>query len=351
MTERHAIADLVSFAAALFERAGMEPEKAQTTAALLVQADCMGHTTHGLALAPAYLRDLEAGKLRGVGDPEVVSDRPGAVLWDGGYLPGLWLTARAVDLGLARVRQQGVVVVSIRRSHHIGCLAVFLARATSAGCLAIVSCSDPSVASVAPYGGQTAVYTPNPIAIGIPTDSDPILIDISASVTTNGYTGRLHREGKKLEHDWLLDGAGNPSNDPAVLFTDPPGTILPTGGLDHGHKGYGLALTVEALTQALSGHGRADAPSQWGASTYVQIVDPEAFGGSVAFLRQSSWLAAACRASLPRPGMPPVRLPGEGAAVKARAAAKDGVALYPAILDGLSPWAEKFGVTPPKANS
>jgi LDH2 family malate/lactate/ureidoglycolate dehydrogenase len=311
----------------------------------------MGHTTHGLALAPAYLRDLEAGKMRGSGEPEIISDRPGAVLWDGGYLPGLWLTAKAVDLGLARVRQQGVVVISIRRSHHIGCLAVFLTRATEAGCLAIVSCSDPSVATVAPFGGTKPLYTPDPIAIGVPTDGDPILIDVSASITTNGYTGRLHREGKKLEHEWLLDADGNPSNDPAVLFTTPPGTILPTGGLDHGHKGYGLALTVEALTQALSGHGRADAPTQWGASTFVQIVDPEAFGGSAAFLRQSSWLAAACRANPPRPGLPPVRLPGDGAAIKARAAAKDGLALYPAILDGLSPWADKFGVAPPKANS
>lgn len=351
MTVRHTVADLVTFTATLFERAGMEAEKAQTTSALLVQADCMGHTTHGLALAPAYLRDLEAGKMRGAGEPEVISDRPGAALWDGGYLPGLWLTAKAVDLGLARVKQQGVVVISIRRSHHIGCLAVFLTRATQAGCLAIVSCSDPSVATVAPFGGTKPLYTPNPIAIGVPTDGDPILIDISASITTNGYTGRLHREGKKLEHEWLLDSAGHPSNDPAVLFTNPPGTILPTGGLDHGHKGYGLALTVESLTQALSGHGRADTPTQWGASTYVQIVDPAAFGGSVEFIRQTSWLAAACRANPPRPDLPPVRLPGENASVKARAAAKDGVALYPAILDGLSPWSEKFGVPAPKANS
>jgi len=351
MTDRFAIPLLNAYAAALFERAGMDAEKAAVTAELLTQADCMGHTTHGLALAPAYLRDLEAGKMVGTGEPKVISDRPGAVLWDGGYLPGLWLTAKAVDLGLARVKTQGVVVVSIRRSHHIGCLAVFLTRATNAGCLAIVSCSDPSVATVAPFGGTRALFTPNPIAIGAPTRDDPILIDVSASITTNGYTGRLHREGRKLEHEWLIDASGVPSNDPAVLFTDPPGTILPTGGLDHGHKGFGIALTVEALTQALSGHGRADAPTQWGASVYVQIVDPEAFGGSAAFLRQTSWLAEACRANPPRAGGPAVRLPGDSAAGKARDAAQNGVALYPAILDALSPWAEKFGLNPPKPNS
>ena len=68
-----------------------------------------------------------------------------------------------------------------------------------------------------------------------------------AGLTTNGLTGRLHRQGRQLEHAWLLDAAGHTTHDPAVLFTDPPGTILPTGGLDAGHKGYGLALLVELL--------------------------------------------------------------------------------------------------------
>ena len=31
------------------------------------------------------------------------------------------------------------------------------------------------------------------------------------------------------------------------------GTLLPTGGLDHGQKGYGMALHAEALTQGLAG--------------------------------------------------------------------------------------------------
>src|SRR3546814_18826548 len=122
----------------------------------------------------------------------------------------------------------------------------------------VCSSDLPSVASVAPFGGTRSVYTPDPVAVGIPTSGDPILVDISASITTNGLTGRLHGEGRRLDHAWVIDADGNPSTDPAVLFTDPPGTILPTGGLDHGHKGYGLALTVEALTPALAGHGRPD---------------------------------------------------------------------------------------------
>ena len=117
------------------------------------------------------------------------------------------------------------------------------------------------MAGVAPFGGRKAVYTPDPFADGIPTDGDPILIDISACITTNGLANRMKREGKRFPGVWALDAAGTPTDDPAAFLADPPGTLLPTGGTDHGHKGYGLALMVEALTQGLGGFGRADGPT------------------------------------------------------------------------------------------
>ena len=79
-----------------------------------------------------------------------------------------------------------------------------------------------------------------------------------------------------------MTAEGEPTDDPGVLFADPPGTLLPTGGREHGHKGYNLALAIEALSQGLSGHGRADRPTDWGASVYVQVMAPGAFGGAQA---------------------------------------------------------------------
>ena len=53
-------------------------------------------------------------------------------------------------------------------------------------------------------------------------------------------------------------------------------------------------MAVEALTQALSGYGRADGETRWGASVFVQVFDPEAFGGLTSFIRQTDWIAKAC---------------------------------------------------------
>jgi LDH2 family malate/lactate/ureidoglycolate dehydrogenase len=344
---RYRAADLVGYAAALFAAAGCDGDKPAAIAAGLVEADLLGHTTHGLQLAPAYLRELESGAMTPRGEPDVVADRGAAVTWDGRRLPGVWLTTRAVDLAAGRAAAHGIAAVVIRRGHHIGCLAAFLQRATDRGLMVIIASSDPAVAGVAPFGGRKAVFTPDPIAVGIPTDGDPILIDISASITTNGLTDRLRREGKRFPGPWALDAAGRPTDDPAVVFADPPGTLLPVGGTDHGHKGYGLALLVEALTQGLGGFGRAETPTGWGASVFVQAIDPAAFGGLDAFRRQTGWTAAACRDNPPAPGVDAVRLPGQRGLERKRRALADGVALYPGIMAALALHARKLGVTPP----
>ena len=345
---RYRVPELIGFATALFTAGGLDEAKSATVAELLVEADALGHTTHGLQLAPAYLEELASGAMMASGEPDVVADRGATVTWDGKTLPGVWLTARAVDLAVERAARHGVAAVVIRRSHHIGCLAAFLRRGTDSGCLVIVTSSDPADVSVAPFGGRRAVFTPDPLAIGIPTDGDPILIDISASITTNGMSARLAREGSRYPGTWALDAAGHPTDDPAVLSTNPPGTLLPVGGLDHGHKGYGLALLVEALTQGLAGFGRADAPTGWGASVFVQAIDPAAFAGAGAFTRQTAWMAEACRTTPPRPGVDAVRLPGDRALARRRQALDGGLALYPGIMHGLTGWSDQLGVALPR---
>ncbi len=343
--------DLISFGTELLVRAGLPHEKAATVAEILVEGDLLGHTTHGIQLLSPYLKERQAGLMTADGEPEVVNDRGPTVLWDGKFLPGPWLTVKAMDLAFERIREHPLVTIVIRRSHHIGSLAAYPKRATDRNLMMLITCSDPSFKTVAPFGGILPLYTPNPIAVGIPTESNPIIIDISMSCTTNGLVMRSEKEGKKLPHPWLMDSEGNATDDPTALFADPPGSILPLGGTDVGYKGFALGLMVEALTSGLGGYGRTDSPTQWEASIFLQVIDPGAFAGNEFFLKETRWLEDACRKNPTRPGHPPVRVPGDRALEMKAKQLKEGILLYPTILPGLEKWAKTYGVTVPSTRS
>ncbi|MFY0612856.1 MAG: Ldh family oxidoreductase [Hyphomicrobiaceae bacterium] len=338
---------LIDWSTGLFVARGADASIAATVARILVEGDLLGHDTHGLALLGPYLRKIDEGVLKPSGMYETVSDRPAALLWDGGGLPGPWLTAEAVAQAGARAKDTGTATITIRRSGHIACLAAYLEAPARAGLVIEIFSSDPSVASVAPFGGTRAAFTPNPIGIALPTSGDPILIDISTSITTNGMSARLQAAGKRFPGNWLLDNRGRPTDDPDIFDTDPPGTIQLLGGRDAGHKGFGLTLLVEAMTGGLAGYGRAEAPTDWGATVMVRATDPAAFGGLAGFNHELDWLVAACRDNPPVDPSRPVRLPGQRGLALKRDALANGLALNPLVHDAIARLAEETGITLP----
>jgi len=346
---RYSATELQRFAQDLLVKAGLDELKARAVASTLVDGDLMGHDTHGLALLAPYIGEIERAAMTCSGEPDVISDRGASLLWDGRRLPGPWLVLQGIETLAPRAREYGSATLVIRRSHHIACLASYLEKATADGFMIVLSSSDPAVQSVAPHGGTRSVFTPNPIAAGIPTSGTPFLIDISSSTVTNGMTARLHKAGELFDEPCFIDANGEPSRDPGVLSADPPGSILPVGGMTWGHKGFGLALLIEAMTGGLAGHGRADPADGWGATVFLSLYDPAAFGGPAAFSRQMDWIGDACRENPPRPGFSNVRMPGDRGLSLKREQLRDGVALYPGIAPALEACAERYELRFPAA--
>lgn len=349
MTNAFKVDELLAFAQELLVASGMAPEPANDVARILVEGDLLGHDTHGLQLLAGYAGAVADGTMLGDGQPDVMAERSSVLTWNGRRLPGPHLVEQALKWAMPRAREHGTATVAIQRSHHIGCLAAYLEAPARDGLLVSLQCSDPAHGSVAPFGGCDAVFTPNPISWGIPTGGDPIIIDISASITTNGMSGRMAAAGQMGEHDWWLTNQGEASRDPAVLNTSPPGSILPLGGMDAGHKGYGLALQVEALTAGLAGHGRADPSEGWGATVFVQVFDPAAFAGLATFERQMSYLVKASHDSRPVDASRPVRLPGERGLNRKRQQLASGVSLNDGIQQALKQKADELGLNFPAA--
>jgi LDH2 family malate/lactate/ureidoglycolate dehydrogenase len=346
-TEIYDYEALCAFASTLGEKVGLPVERARTQSEILLEADLMGHTTHGLALLSGLLKGIESGAIRAMGEPDVLSDRGSTVFWEAKSLPGTWLLSRAITEARARVETYPVVTFVLRSMSHIGALGAYLRQATERGLMIMIMNSDPGMRTVAPAGAREAQLAPNPLAFGYPTDGDPVLIDISTSCVANGWVRRWSAEGRRLPGKWLQDADGNVTDEAAILFGNPPGVMLPLGGLELGHKGFALGLMVDAFTTGLAGAGRATKSASAGTPVFLQLIDPNAFGGEEAFRREAGFLAKVCRSSRPRPGIDTVRMPGDAALARRRSQLDRGIKLYPSIMPDLMPWADKLKVVPP----
>ena len=327
----------------------MDTDKARSVAHLQVLTDAMGRRTHGLAMAPLYLAEIRQGSMRVSGAPLVVRDNGISAVWDADYLPGLWLMEQAIGTLMPRAAKHGMAAIAVRRTHHIGCLAALVKQAADRGFVALIANSEPAGQRVAPFGGTEALFTPDPIAFGYPGTPNPVLVDICASITTTSMTRQKHAAGELFEHPWLLDGLGMPTRDPAVLeHTEPRGSLQLLGGQEYGHKGFGLALMIEALSQGLSGHGRKDAPRRWGGNVFVQVIDPELFAGAGAFTDQMDYLSERCRTNRPVDAGRPVRVPGDQAARGIQEAENRGIAFDEPTWLALGDWATRLNIALPE---
>ena len=343
-------AALLEFATNLLTAAGMETDKAAITAEVLVEGDMIGHETHGLQLMHWYVEELASGNLNGTGSYDIVADKGAGFVWDGRLLPGAWLLSQALDQACARVAHHGIVGAAIRNCHHTCALSAYMRKVTDRGLIVQISASNPAAARVAPYGGTKPVLTPNPIAMGFPTSGDPILVDVSSSITTTTMTQLLAKQGERYPEEWGLTAEGAPTDDPREI-TERGGSLMPLGGALKGHKGFGLALMVDLLGQGLSGKGRANtaAPGPLAQSAFVQVIDPAFFAGLEAFTQQSDWLADACRTNPPAPWTKgPVRVPGDSASRKRRQALAQGVPVAENDLTRMSRHAQRLGVAMPQ---
>lgn len=346
---RYSYRELSRFVTALFEGAGLPAERAAVMAEVFIEGDLLGFTTHGTNRVVSNLQWLESGESRVDGEPEVLADRGSVFNWDANFLPGPWVVSKALEELMVRVADRGVVAATLRRSQHIASLAAYCPKVVEAGYVVMMTCSTPAENTVNPYGGIDPVFSANPLAFAAPADDHPLLIDISLSITAGGYVARAMRENRRLPEPCLLDNEGRPTDDPTAFFTDPPGSIMPIGGMGHGYKGYALCMMSEVLSMALGGYGRADTPTGDGEanSVFIQVIDPAAFVEPHAFRREVAATRELCRQSRVSAGAPQLRVPGQRAWQRRREQLEHGVELYSSILEDIRPWAEKLGVDLP----
>ncbi len=344
---RVAKTELLQFATSCFEKAGARADIAKTMAQSLLWGDLLGFNTHGMRRLPYNVKQLQTGAASGSGEVTVLNSRAAVETWDANALPGLYVAPLAVEKACEMAIHAGTGTVVVRRCEHVASLAAYLQIATDKGLLVNLMAATPAQSSVAPAGGVSRVFSPNPYAIGVPTSADPMLLDMSFSVTAAGKVRQAYDRGELLPWPAIVSASGEITNNPKAYIED-GGALLPLGGGDLGYKGYGLCLQSELWTLGLSGYGRADAINDGEQNTlFVQVIDPEAFAGKAAFERVADDLLQRCKNAEPIDKNQPVRIPGSGALAKLKEQAERGVLLDELTWPRLQHCAEKLGVELP----
>ena len=341
---------LRTFSCSVLTAAGLAQSHAEATADTLVAADLLGYSTHGIQFLPQYCAALEAGQMTHDGAPQVIADHGATLVYDGDLLPGPSCVRSVVSELLSRAGAHSLVTATIRHSANTACLATYLLPIVEAGYVGIIMVSSPAGHAVAPAGGRKARYSTNPIAFGFPTGGDPVLIDMATSATTNRLTEKRQRDGTLHVGEPMIDAEGRPTNDPFALTKQAGGAIRPFGGDANEHKGFALALAVQAMSAALAGGGGAGSGRRpLGSTVFVQVIDPAAFAGSDAFNNEMDHLVAKLMDTPPRPGSAGVRIPGQRAMDAYRRQSTGGVEISDELRRHVEPVAEKYRLTFPTA--
>ncbi len=239
--------------AAIFDAAGCRPPEAERIAFHLVEANLVGHDSHGVIRVAPYVQWLRAGKVLAGRSIQVTFENEAVAVVDGQFGFGQTVGAQAVQLGVEKSARHGVAVVALRNSGHLGRIGDWPLLAARAGRLSLhfVNTTGAGIL-VAPHGGINRRLSANPIAAGVPVaGGPPLLLDISACTLAEGKIRVALNRGATVPDHCLIDAHGRPTTDPRVFYADPPGAILGIAG----HKGHGLAILCEILAGALTGGG------------------------------------------------------------------------------------------------
>ena len=240
--------------AEILRRGGSDNTEAELVSRHLVDANLAGHDSHGVGMLPKYIEDLQADLVIPNRRPSLVKDDGAVMVFDGELGYGRPAAEEAMAAALERCRETGVVLLALRRCHHIGRIGAYGEQSIAAGLVSVhfVNVTD-HLPLVAPHGGRDARFSTNPICVAVPgtPSTEPVLLDMATSRIAFGKVKVAHNAGKRVPAGSLIDAQGDASDDPGDMFTDPRGALLTVGE----HKGFGLALICDLLGGILTGGG------------------------------------------------------------------------------------------------
>ncbi len=326
--------------------AGCDEETAKTVADVHVEADMRGHLFQGLDHMFDLILGIQAGEIDPKGKPEVAKEGDAWVLVDGNRGAGHPAAVLGAKIGINKARSAGSCTIGITNSSDIYIIGYYVEILARAGMVGILTTNGGPL--VHPYGGIEPILGTNPIAIGIPTDSDdPIVLDMATSAIAGSYIRQAAYYGEQIPQGVAIDEKGMPTTDSADIDRrlGGAGTISPMAG----HKGFGLGLCLAIMAGPLVGAemGRAlegDTPK----GHIMMAINPEIFGDTTTFKKWVSRHLQDIKTSKKAPGVSEILIPGERSFAQRERSLKEGIELLDATWQRAEAIAGSLGIELPK---
>ena len=293
---------------------------------VLLYAELGGKSTHGLVkLLAEPIQDVKPKYAT-----KTLKETKLSALLDGGGAAGILVSRLAVKKAIEKCRKNGFGIVGTRNTFSSSGAIVFYAEEIAKnGFIGMVTTASPAI--VAAEGGIEPILGTNPIAFGLPTEKEPLVLDMATAVVPYAALVKAQKLGKKIPAGIALDKFGNPTVEPTEAMQ---GALLAFGG----HKGFGLSLVIEALSGPLVGSsycfpiGKGD----WG-NLFIAI-DPNLLAGRKEFEKNVSLMIKKVKESKKAHGVMEILVPGEKSQRSRFEAKKKGVVeiddkLFNALLE------------------
>lgn len=307
---------------------GASEDEATQQAKVLVEADLRARPSHGVQRLPVIAQRIRRQLIRPATLYTASWSADALLTVDGRQGFGPYVAMRAAEAIGQRAARTGVAAAAIRNSSHLGMLALYVEPLAAAGAIALAFTT--SEALVHPWGGRVALVGTNPLAVAVPTDDEPFVLDMATGAISAGELIARGQRGQALPPGCAVDAEGSPTVDPAAAQL---GAISPFGGA----KGFGLGLAIELLVAALTEtalgeevRGTLDVTDPVTKGDVLIAFDPQAAGLAPFGERLAQYLRA-LRASPPAPGSGGVAIPGDRARAERGLRLSDGIPL-PASL-------------------
>lgn len=249
---------------------------------LLINEYC-GYPSHGVMRIVQYKKESETGALNINARPILKSASQSILHIDGNRAFGALVIESIIENVRTAIKSNPMVALSVTNAHHLGRLnSIGMHLAKSPYNLFVIGFCNylGGGARVAPPGqGGSARLCTNPMLCAFPVvNSAPFVLDMSTSVMSEGNVYAARMRGELLPNGILVDSDQESVTDPNALYTQPANaTLAPLGFPLVSHKGYGLAVFVEAIVGVLGGAHSVCHPGEAGNGLFLLTLNPEFF--------------------------------------------------------------------------